>query len=145
MKIDIIDLGIILLYFAVIIVLGILVSRRSIKDINSYFLGSNSLPWWMLGVSNASGMFDIAGTMWLVYTLFVYGLKGVWLKVNPLPVLVSILVGASIGSWIGGTFGGFVAALLAIPAAGALQVTIREIWQVTAPEPTEAAASGRGA
>ncbi len=79
MKIDVIDLGIILLYFAVIIVLGILVSRRSIKDINSYFLGSNSLPWWMLGVSNASGMFDIAGTMWLVYTLFVYGLKGVWL------------------------------------------------------------------
>ena len=65
-------------------------------------------------------------------------------KVNPLLVLVSILVGASIGSWIGGTFGGFVAALLAIPAAGALQVTIREIWQVTAPEPTEAAASGQG-
>ena len=44
-------------------------------------------------------------------------------KVNPLLVLVSILVGASIGSWIGGIFGGFVAALLAIPTAGALQVT----------------------
>ena len=66
-------------------------------------------------------------------------------KVNPLLVLVSILVGASIGSWIGGTFGGFVAALLAIPAAGALQVTIREIWQASAPEPTEAAASDPGA
>ncbi len=79
MQIDIIDLSIILGYFAVIITLGILVSKHAIKDINSYFLGSNSLPWWMLGVSNASGMFDIAGTMWLVYTLFVYGLKGVWL------------------------------------------------------------------
>ena len=65
-------------------------------------------------------------------------------KVKPLLVLVSILVGASIGSWIGGTFGGFVAALLAIPAAGALQVTIREIWQATAPEPAEAAASDQG-
>ena len=62
-------------------------------------------------------------------------------KVNPLLVLVSILVGASIGSWIGGTFGGFVAALLAIPVASALQVTIREIWWTTAPEPTEATAS----
>jgi predicted PurR-regulated permease PerM len=60
-------------------------------------------------------------------------------KVNPLLVLVSILVGASIGSWIGGIFGGFVAALLAIPIAGALQVTIREIWQTSAPEPTETA------
>ena len=56
-------------------------------------------------------------------------------KVNPLLVLVSILVGASIGSWIGGIFGAFVAALLAIPAAGAIQVLIREAWQMTAPQP----------
>ena len=33
----------------------------------------------MLGVSNASGMFDISGTMVMVYWLFVYGLKSVWL------------------------------------------------------------------
>jgi len=54
-------------------------------------------------------------------------------KVNPLLVLVSILVGAEIGSWIGGIFGAFVGALLAIPGAGALQVLIRELWQATAP------------
>ncbi|HEY7431436.1 MAG TPA: AI-2E family transporter [Streptosporangiaceae bacterium] len=56
-------------------------------------------------------------------------------RVNPLLVLLSILVGASIGSWIGGIFGAFVAALLAIPAAGALQVIVREAWQVTEPVP----------
>jgi predicted PurR-regulated permease PerM len=56
-------------------------------------------------------------------------------KVNPLLVLVSILVGASIGSWIGGIFGAFVAALLAIPSAGAIQVLIREAWQATAAAP----------
>jgi predicted PurR-regulated permease PerM len=55
-------------------------------------------------------------------------------KVNPLLVLVSILVGASIGSWIGGIFGAFVAALLAIPSAGAIQVMVREIWLITAPQ-----------
>jgi hypothetical protein len=44
-----------------------------------------------------------------------------------------VLVGASIGSWIGGLFGGFVAALLAIPAAGALQVIVREAWRVSGP------------
>ena len=33
----------------------------------------------LLGVSNASGMFDIAGTMWLVTVCFVYGLKSAWL------------------------------------------------------------------
>ena len=79
MQIHIIDITIILAYFAVVVILGFLVSRKSIKDIDSYFLGSNSLPWWMLGVSNASGMFDITGTMWLVYLLFVYGLKSVWI------------------------------------------------------------------
>jgi hypothetical protein len=58
-------------------------------------------------------------------------------QINPLLVLVSILVAASIGSWIGGLFGGFVAALLAIPAAGAGQVIVSELWRDTAP-PTPA-------
>jgi predicted PurR-regulated permease PerM len=58
-------------------------------------------------------------------------------RVNPLLVLVSILVGASIGSWIGGVFGAFVAALVAIPFAGAMQVLVREIWQTTAPQPPD--------
>jgi predicted PurR-regulated permease PerM len=63
-------------------------------------------------------------------------------RVNPLLVLVSILVGASVGEWVGGIFGAFVAALLAIPAAGAIQVLVREIWSATAPpEPAEAAGS----
>ena len=53
-------------------------------------------------------------------------------KVNPLLVLLSLLVGTSIGDWIGGFFGSFVAALLSIPVAGALQVIAREIWQATA-------------
>jgi predicted PurR-regulated permease PerM len=55
-------------------------------------------------------------------------------RVNPLLVLLSILVGASIGSWIGGIFGAFVAALLSIPAAGALQVIVREVWRASAPD-----------
>jgi predicted PurR-regulated permease PerM len=56
-------------------------------------------------------------------------------KISPLLVLVAVLVGASVGSLVGGLFGGFVAALLAIPAAGALQVLVREAWQSTAPPP----------
>ncbi len=55
-------------------------------------------------------------------------------NVNPLLVLVSVLAGTSIGSWLGGFFGSFVAALISIPAAGALQVLVRELWQETAPE-----------
>jgi predicted PurR-regulated permease PerM len=53
-------------------------------------------------------------------------------KVNPLLVLLSVLIGASIGDWLGGLFGSFVAVLVAIPAAGALQVIARELWQAAA-------------
>jgi predicted PurR-regulated permease PerM len=54
-------------------------------------------------------------------------------RISPLLVLVSVLVAASLGDWVGGLFGGFVAALLAIPAAGAFQVVVREAWRLTAP------------
>jgi predicted PurR-regulated permease PerM len=56
-------------------------------------------------------------------------------RISPLLVLISVLVAASVGSLIGGLFGGFVAALLAIPAAGALQVLVRELWKVTGAPP----------
>ncbi len=54
-------------------------------------------------------------------------------KVNPLLILVSVLIGTSIGDWVGGFFGSFVAALLSIPAAGALQIVAKELWQATGP------------
>jgi len=79
MKLQVLDAAIILVYFLFAISAGIWVSRRGAKDLNSYFLGGKTLPWYYLGVSNASGMFDISGTMWLVYVLFIYGLKSIWL------------------------------------------------------------------
>ena len=66
-------------------------------------------------------------------------------QINPLLVLISVLVGASLGSLVGGLFGGFVAALLAIPTAGALQVLVKETWRATAPAVTRAERSGEPA
>jgi predicted PurR-regulated permease PerM len=62
-------------------------------------------------------------------------------RINPLLVLMSVLVGAELGNLVGGLFGAFVAALLAIPAAGALQVLVRELWQATGPKTPAAASS----
>jgi predicted PurR-regulated permease PerM len=50
-------------------------------------------------------------------------------KINPLLVFVSVLVGAEMGAWVGGLFGGFIAVLLAVPAAGSLQVIVQEYWR----------------
>lgn len=54
-------------------------SKRASKSLDSYFLGDNKIKWYFLGLSNASGMFDISGTMWTVTILFVYGLKSAWI------------------------------------------------------------------
>ncbi len=73
------DIGIVFSYIIAVLALGFYLSRKSSKNMESYFLGGNQLPWYYLGLSNASGMFDISGTMWTVGILFVYGLKSAWL------------------------------------------------------------------
>ena len=73
-----IDIAIIFTYLASTIVIGLVLKNRAQKSKSSYLLGSNELPWYLLGLSNASGMFDISGTMWLVTLGFVYGLKSIW-------------------------------------------------------------------
>lgn len=79
MNLNPLDILVILAYVAATVGIGFWFSRKAAQSMDSYFLGGNQIPWWMLGVSNASGMFDISGTMWMVYLLFVYGLKSVWI------------------------------------------------------------------
>ncbi|MCI4670214.1 MAG: Na+:solute symporter [Bacteroidia bacterium] len=74
-----IDISIIALYVIGTVIIGFWISKRASKNMENYFLGGNSIPWYYLGLSNASGMFDISGTMWMVYLLFIYGLKSVWI------------------------------------------------------------------
>jgi predicted PurR-regulated permease PerM len=49
-------------------------------------------------------------------------------RLNPLWVLLAILVGVEMGGIVGSTFGGLVGALLAVPAASAIQVIARDLW-----------------
>lgn len=79
MNIHTIDIIIIGIYLGIIILAGFLVSKLAGRNVDSYFLAGKSMPWYVLGISNASSMFDITGTMWLVYLLFAYGLKSAWI------------------------------------------------------------------
>ncbi|HEY4789243.1 MAG TPA: sodium:solute symporter family protein [Bacteroidales bacterium] len=99
MRLHIVDLSIIILYLIATIFIGYWVSKRASKNIQSYFLGGNSLPWYFLGISNASGMFDIAGTMLLVYWLAVYGLKSIWIPWL-WPVFNQIFLMVYISPWL---------------------------------------------
>jgi SSS family solute:Na+ symporter len=99
MKLHTLDLAIIVAYFVTVILIGLWVSRRGAKDLDSYFLGGKKLPWYMLGVSDASGMFDISGTMLLVYWLFLYGLKSIWLP-WVWPVFNQIFLMMFLSAWL---------------------------------------------
>jgi Na+/proline symporter len=79
MELSGLDLSIIAIYLAAVTLIGVLLRRRAARSLDSYLLGGKTLPWYLLGLSNASGMFDISGTMWLVTIGFVYGLKSIWL------------------------------------------------------------------
>ncbi|WP_276390912.1 sodium:solute symporter family protein [Eudoraea chungangensis] len=74
-----IDITIILLYLLATVIIGLVLRKKAQRSKDDYLLGGKSLPWYMLGLSNASGMFDISGTMWLVTLTFVYGLKSIWI------------------------------------------------------------------
>jgi len=74
------DVVIIVAYLAVVVSLGLVMKRRAAKNLNSYFLGGRSLPWWALAMSGSSSYFDITGTMWIVSLFVVIGIKGMWVQ-----------------------------------------------------------------
>jgi SSS family solute:Na+ symporter len=74
-----VDLAIVGLYVLATIVIGLLARRRAARSLQSYYLADKSMPWYMLGLSNASDMYDVTGTMWLVTLGVVYGLKSIWI------------------------------------------------------------------
>lgn len=73
------DFAIIIAYFLIVLGVGLWISKLARNNLDQYFLGGNKIKWYLLGLSNASGMFDISGVMWTVTLLFIYGLKSAWI------------------------------------------------------------------
>src|SRR4051812_3118436 len=79
MNLKLLDISIIVLYLATMVVIGWVLRKKARQNKESYLLGGKKLPWYMLGMSDASDMFDISGTMWMVALCFVYGMKSIWI------------------------------------------------------------------
>jgi solute:Na+ symporter, SSS family len=99
MKLSLIDQAIVVAYLAAIMGIGFAMKRRAAKGMTSYFLGGRRLPWWALAMSGSSSYFDITGTMWIVSTFIVLGLKGMWVHwLWGFPITAFYL--AFMGKWI---------------------------------------------
>jgi SSS family solute:Na+ symporter len=94
-----IDLAIVGLYVLSTVAIGFAARRRAARSLQAYYLADKSLPWYMLGLSNASDMFDISGTMWLVTLCMVYGLKSAWIP-WVWPVFNQIFLMVYLSSWL---------------------------------------------
>ncbi len=79
MKLQAIDISILISYLAAMVMIGWLLRKKARVSKESYLLGGKKLPWYLLGLSDASDMFDISGTMWMVALCFVYGMKSIWI------------------------------------------------------------------
>ena len=79
MKLQLPDLILIVAYLVTMVVIGWVLRKKARQNKLNYLMGGKSLPWYMLGLSDASDMFDISGTMWMVSLCFVYGMKSIWI------------------------------------------------------------------
>lgn len=96
---NIIDVSIIVIYIVLTLGVGIWISKKASKGLDSYFLGGNSIKWYYLGLSNGSGMFDVSGTAWMVGILFLYGAKSfmfMWIW----PIWNQIFIMIFLAAWI---------------------------------------------
>lgn len=79
MNLQLIDIAILVVYLITMVMIGFYMKNKAKQDKESYLMGGKKLPWYMLGLSDASDMFDISGTMWMVSLCFVYGFKSIWI------------------------------------------------------------------
>lgn len=99
MRLSFIDQAIVIAYLATIMGIGLAMKRRAARGMSAYFLGGRQLPWWALAMSGSSSYFDITGTMWIVSTFIVLGLKGMWVHwLWGFPITAFYL--AYMGKWI---------------------------------------------
>lgn len=99
MKLHILDLSIIVVYLLITVVIGLMMRRKARQSHQDYMMGGKKLPWYLLGLSNASDMFDISGTMWMVALCYVYGMKSIWL-VWLWPVFNQVFLMMYLSKWL---------------------------------------------
>ncbi len=94
-----IDYSIILIYLCVLVAIGLILRRKASKDIDAYFLGGRSIPWWVLGTSGMASNLDMAGTMVIISFFYIIGVKGFWIELRGGVVLPMAFFMVMLGKW----------------------------------------------
>jgi Na+/proline symporter len=82
MRLDLSDWLIIVSYFVVSAVLGLVYTRRAGSSLTEYFLSGRALPWWLAGTSMVATTFSADTPLVVAGLVAKYGVAGNWLWWN---------------------------------------------------------------
>jgi solute:Na+ symporter, SSS family len=93
------DYVVILVYFAILVGIGLVLRKKAAESIEHYFLAGRKMPWWALGLSQMTFWFDMTGTMIITSFLFLLGPRGIYIEFRGGAGLVLIFFMLWAGKW----------------------------------------------
>ena len=78
MEITALDYSLIIGFFTIVLVIGIVVSKRAGKNTTEYFLSGRSMPWWLLGFSMVATTFSTDTPNLVTDIVRTNGVSGNW-------------------------------------------------------------------
>ncbi|MBN2356387.1 sodium:solute symporter [candidate division KSB1 bacterium] len=93
------DYLLVILYLGLMLGIGIYLQKVASRNIDSYFLGERSMPWWALGASGMAGNVDVSGTMINVALIYAIGACGYFIEIRGGIVLIMAFLMAFVGKW----------------------------------------------
>lgn len=93
------DLVFISVYLGITLIFGLWMTKRASKNLDSYYLGGRTLPWWLLGCSGMAAWFDLTGTMVITSFLYMIGPRGLFVEFRGGAVLILAFMLCYTGKW----------------------------------------------
>ena len=78
MQLSTLDYTLIIGFFSLVLIIGIVVSKRSGKDTTEFFLSGRSMPWWLLGFSMVATTFSTDTPNLVTDIVRTNGVSGNW-------------------------------------------------------------------
>lgn len=94
-----VDLAVVAVYLVGIVVAGVLLTKLASKNMESYFLGGRTMPWWLLGLSGTASYFDVTGVMWTIAFFYAMGHRFFWIQWE-WGFLATACFAAFMGKWL---------------------------------------------
>lgn len=78
MELSTLDYSFIIVFFSIVLGIGIYVSKKSGKDSTEFFLSGRTMPWWLLGISMVATTFSTDTPNLVTDIVRTHGVSGNW-------------------------------------------------------------------